>query len=207
MKGREQLRYVNPYQTVNAATMAVQGGLETVDVPIWQENGDAKTDIAAAQKSGENAVSEQGGAGCMAVTGIDSGDFFKVQGVDFGERAPEALRMTARYTAGKEGLVQVRIDSLQGQVLGYMPLGTLQDKTAAQERFDTYEARLEAEVTGVHDLFFIFFSGESGDGGSYEIGSWQFVRKEEFSEKCPAEVSASVEGKRVWQHRAYHLPL
>lgn len=43
MKGREQLGYVNPYQEVNAATMAVQGGLETVavDAIALQESGDA----------------------------------------------------------------------------------------------------------------------------------------------------------------------
>ncbi len=187
MKGREQLGYVNPYQEVNAATMAVQGGLETVAV-----------DAIARQENGEAGAPDLvlGGAGCMAVTGIDSGDFLKVQGVDFGRNAPELLRMTARYTAGKEGLVQVRIDSLQGQVLGYMPLGTLQEKAAAQDSFDTYEAQLENEVTGVHDVYFIFYSGEDSDGGSYEIGSWQFVAKEEeFQTKCPAEVSGSVAGR------------
>lgn len=158
MKGRKQLEYVDPYQEVNAATMAVQGGLDTTGVS-----------------------KVPGSAGCMAVTGIDSGDFLKVQGVDFGEDSPEILRMTARYTAGKEGLVQIRIDSLQGQVLGYMPFGTLQEKAvpddADREEFALYEAELESKVTGVHDLYFLFYSN-SGDQDSYEIGSWQFAGEE-----------------------------
>lgn len=67
MKGREQLSYVDPYEEVPAATIAVQGGLDTVAA---------------------DAVTAESGAGNMAVAGIDSGDFLKVQGVDFGAVAP-----------------------------------------------------------------------------------------------------------------------
>lgn len=185
LKGREQLGYVNPYQEVNAATMAVQGGLDTV----------------AAKNS---AV--QSGAGDMALTDIDSGDFLKVQGVDFGENAPKTLQMTARYTAGKEGLVQVRIDSLQGQVLGYMPLGRLQEKEAAKDQFITYEAELESGVTGVHDLYFLFYSGPDGQD-SYEIGSWRFVGEENgLQAECPQELSKKVAGREYGsvEHITYH---
>lgn len=185
MKGREQLGFVDPYREVNATVMALQGGLETVaaDASAW----------ADVESGSEAAASNQGGAGCMVITGIDSGDFLKVQGVDFGDSAPALLQMTARLTAGKEGLVQVRIDSLSGQVLGYMPLGALQEKTAAQENFMLYEAEVVSEVTGVHDVYFIFYSGEGCDAGSYEIGSWRFVgEEEELQADCPAQVSGSV---------------
>lgn len=189
LKGREQLGYVNPYQEVNAATMAVQGGLDTVA---------AAPDAAA------------GISGSMAVTDIDSGDFFKVQGVDFGEKSPKTLRISARSTAEKEGLIQVRIDSLQGQVLGYMPLGTLQENTEQntmdQEGFAVYEAQLESEVTGVHDLYFLFYSGQGGQG-SYEIGSWQFAgEEEELQALCPEETAKSVAGREYGtvEHITYH---
>lgn len=161
MKGREQLGYVDPYQEVNATTIAVQGGLDTVAVDA--------------------------GAGNMAVSGIDSGDFLKVQGVDFGDTAPRALRMTARYATGTEGLVQVRIDSFQGQILGYIPVGSLQED-AVPDIWSNCERELESEVTGVHDLYFLFY------GSGYEIASWQFVEKE-LSADCPEEVFKKVEGR------------
>lgn len=181
MKGREQLQYVNPYEEVNAATMAVQGGLDTVEV-----------------------LAETKGPGVMALTGIDSGDFFKVQGVDFGENAPTAIQMTVRRGAGMEGLAQIRVDGPEGRVLGYMPLGTLQEKDTAGEDFVTCEARLEAEVTGVHDLFFLFYSSAEN---SCEIAGWRFVKgEEELSALCPKEVSESVAGREYGrvEHITYH---
>ena len=76
----------------------------------------------------------------------------------------------------------MRIDSLQGQVLGYMPLGTLREETVPdnmdREGFVTYEAELDSEVTGIHDLYFLFYSGQGSQGG-YQIGGWQFVGEEE----------------------------
>lgn len=157
MKGREQLEFLNPYKEVNAATMALQGGLDTV---------------------------AQDAAGCMALSSIDSGDFFKVQGVDFGSAAPQLLRVTARCGEGTKGLISVRLDTIYGQVLSYVPLSGDGAKT---DGFEVYEAGLEGEITGVHDLYFVFYCGE---GGSYELGSWQFVKEEEkLVAECPAEVA------------------
>ncbi len=167
LKGREQLRYVDPYQEVPAATIAVQGGLETVAA---------------------DAVTEESGAGNMAVSGIDSGDFLKIQGVDFGETAPTGLEITARYASGTEGLIQVRIDSPEGQVLGYMSFDGLQEEASA-ETFCSYTAALESETTGVHDVYFIFC------GSGYQIGSWKFIREEELITVCPEELTRRVEGR------------
>ena len=171
MKGREQLEFLNPYQEVNATTMAVQGGLDTV---AWDSE---------AQDNAAQSAAAQGAAGCMALTSIDSGDFLKVQGVDFGDAAPRLLQMTAWCGEGTKGLVQVRLDGLQGQVLGYVPLGG--DEKAGG--FAVYQAELEEEATGVHDLYFVFYCEE---GGFYELGSWQFVGdEEELVTECPAEVA------------------
>lgn len=164
MKGREQLGYVNPYQEVNAATIAVQGGLDTV----------------AADK----------GEGVMAVSAIDSGDFLKVQGVDFGATAPTTLWMEAQWCEqeAESGVVQVRIDSLQGQILGYVPISRLYDNIVEHLWCDI-EVELESEVTGVHDLYFLFY------GSGYEIASWQFVKEEEVPGHCPEQVYKKAEGR------------
>lgn len=175
MSGRKQLETLDPYREVNAATMAMQGGLDTAALD---------------------------NAGRMALSSIDSGDFFKVQGVDFGDTAPGALRITARCGEKTTGLIQVRLDSPQGQALGYVPVNAVQgdpDSFAPDEAqrdpdgFAVYEAALEKEITGVHDLYFVFYSG--GDD-SYELASWQFVKeKEEPVTQCPAETAKRVEGR------------
>ncbi|MCM1119122.1 MAG: family 43 glycosylhydrolase [bacterium] len=172
MAGREQLGHVDPYQKINAATIAVQGGLNTVAV--------------------------DGGAGTMAVAGIDSGDFIKVQGVDFGDSSPKTLWMTTRFAKDTEGLVQVRVDNLRGDILGYMPVGNLQAGTAP-DVWNSCEIELEGEVTGVHDLYFLFY------GSGYEIADWQFTVDSELTVDCPAEVYKKVDG-RVYgspQHITY----
>ena len=161
MSGRKQLETLDPYREVNAATLAMQGGLDTVALD---------------------------NAGRMALSSIDSGDFFKVQGVDFGDTAPGALRITARCGEKTTGLIQVRLDSPQGQALGYVPVGAAQGD---EDGFAVYEAELEQEVTGVHDLYFVFYCGE---GGSYELSGWQFVQGEPVTQ-CPAETAKRVEGR------------
>lgn len=144
LKGREQLGYVNPYEENRACNMAVMGGVECVPA---------------------DAQSKYYGAGNMALGGIDTGDFVKIQGVDFGEEAPEQWKAAIKNTEGEEGVIQLRIDNPEGEILGYLPI----EKSVDQD-FEERIAALDTEVTGVHDLFLIF----SGKG--YEVNSWHFVR-------------------------------
>ncbi len=144
LKGREQLGYVNPYEENRACNMAVMGGVECVPA---------------------DAQSKYYGVGNMALGGIDTGDFVKIQGVDFGEEAPEQWKAAIKNTEGEEGVIQLRIDNPEGEILGYLPI----EKSVDQD-FEERIAALETEVTGVHDLFLIF----SGKG--YEVDSWHFVR-------------------------------
>ena len=138
--GRKQLKYVDAYAENNATMMAVMGGIDTA--PISEEQG------------------------CdMIVTGIDTGDFIKVQGVDFGDVSPAKWNAMIRTCAdkGQKCAIQIRIDKLYGDVLGYLEVTDADDFTKCQ-------AILEKEVTGVHDVFFIF----SGNG--YEMKSWSFEK-------------------------------
>ncbi|MBE5873682.1 MAG: carbohydrate-binding protein [Lachnospiraceae bacterium] len=137
--GREQLKYVDAYAKNQAVTMAVMSGLETK--PLTEKGSD------------------------MILTGIDSGDFMKVQGVDFGDTTPAKLNAMIRTTAekGEKCAIQVRIDKMYGDVIGYVYVEDSAD-------FANCQTVLEKEVTGVHDLFFIF----SGNG--YEMESWSFEK-------------------------------
>ncbi len=147
LNGREQLQYVDAYGINRAASFAVMGGINT---------------FAA------DSVSKECGSGNMAAGDIRSGDFIKVQGVDFGSTSPSSVCMTVRNKQGNQasGVVQIRIDGLDGNVLGYFPIENISEGT----EFSEYSAQLSDSAEGVHDLYFIF-SGEN-----YEIETWKFVK-------------------------------
>lgn len=145
--GREQLKYVDALAENSAVNMAMQAGLDTA---------------------------ETGEAGHLVLSGIDSGDYMKVQGVDFGEKSPTEL--TAKISCTEESddpcVIQVRIDTMSGEVIGYLNVepedGTSGDNKSAGDNFTEYKTVLEQEVTGVHDLYFVF------SGSGYEMKCWKF---------------------------------
>lgn len=142
--GREQLKSVDPYRENSAVNMAVNAGLDTVP-------------------------STDGISGKMILTGIDNGDYMKVQGVDFGEKSPQTLEVWLKAEAGADDTCAVcaRLDLVRGEMIACVPLQETGEKDA--EGFVKCQATLEKEVTGVHNLFFLF------SGSGYEMKSWRFT--------------------------------
>lgn len=139
MSGREQLKNVDPYRENSAAAMAMNAGLDTEPF-------------------------SEGESGDMLLTGIDSGDYMKVQGVDFQEKSPEALEVVIKAEPGTEVsacAIRVCADMPRGDVIAWL---TLEEG----EGFQVYRARLDKEITGVHDLYFVFC------GSGYVMKSWRF---------------------------------
>lgn len=147
LTGREQLQCVDAYALNRAASFAVMGGVGTVAA---------------------DDTSKDCGSGNMALGNMENGSFVKVQGVDFGSGAPASICMGIRNKAGYQaaGAVQIRIDGLEGDVLGYV---SMEDIPKGKE-FTERTALLTGSVEGVHDLFFIF------TGENYETDTWQFMR-------------------------------
>lgn len=143
LKGREQIKYVNPYEENRAVNMAVMGGVECVP-----------TDMA----------SRYYGSGNMALGGIDTGDFVKVQGVDFGEQGALQIVLKVKIAAEGEGLIEIRLDGLEGETVGSVSL-----ESATGDEFVEYGAGVTVP-DGVHDLFFLF------SGSGYEVETWQFLK-------------------------------
>lgn len=140
--GTKQLKYVNPYETVEAETLGTMAGINTTQVgktAIWY------------------------GAGNMALTEIESGDWSCVYGVDFGEQA--ATSFTAAVCTGDNGsgVIQIRLDATDGEVVGYLEL-----EAGSREEYTERSAELLKSVSGVHDLYFIYY------GSDYRIDSWKF---------------------------------
>ena len=137
---RSQVGTLNPYETVNAATFAAMGGVDTAPA---------------------DEISQKYGCGNMLLTAIDTGDFVKIQGADFGSNGAKKVRFTVK-TNGNDGAVRITTKTAFGEVAGYVgikPDGN--DVTVC-------EAELDIPVTGVQDIFFTF----SGEG--YEIIDWIF---------------------------------
>ncbi len=129
LKGREQLKYVNPYEENRAANMAVMGGIQCIPA---------------------DETAREFGSGNMAVGDIDAGDFVKVQGVDFAGEGASRIVVTVRNASGGEGSIEIRLDGPEGEVIGSVPVSG-----AAGDVFAECGADVKP-VGGVHDLFFIF---------------------------------------------------
>lgn len=141
--GREQLKNVDAYAVNPAVMIAVQGGLDTT--PITNAQGAE-----------------------MVLTGIDRGDFLKVQGVDFGEKAPAKWNAYIKKAegCGEDCVIQLRIGKTSGKIIGYL---TMEEATEqGKDGYNKYSAVLTEEVTGVNDFYMIF------SGSNYQMKSWYF---------------------------------
>jgi arabinoxylan arabinofuranohydrolase len=126
----------DPYQTVEAQTSGVQAGL---------------------------SFTESGGGG-MVVTDINSGDWLALHGVNFGSGAKK-FTVRAKAPASDFGIIQLRLDSLQGPAAGYAYIKLKEGETAGS--YSTITVNLPQPITGVHDLVFVFY------GEGWEFDQWK----------------------------------
>ncbi len=138
-----QQKKFNPYEKVEAETMATMAGLNTTQ---------------------EGMISKSFGSGNMVLNKINNGDWLALYGVDFGEDG--ASKFTASVCAKKNtrGAIQIRLDDLDGEVVGTLEFG----ENADGKTFEEVTADLSEKVTGVHDLIFVFV------GEGYTVDYWQF---------------------------------
>jgi arabinoxylan arabinofuranohydrolase len=96
----------------------------------------------------------------MRVTGIDSGDWIALRGVDFGTRARKFNCRVSPPKTGK-GVIQIKQDGLDGTAIGYVIVEPGQSEITVE---------LLRTVTGVHDLVFVFY------GQGHDFDQWKFIR-------------------------------
>ncbi len=144
LKGRAQLQYVDPYQVNRAVNMSVMGGIECVPA---------------------DGSSKYYGCGNMAVGGIDTGDFVKIAGVDFGSEGPQKVYVSAKNNSDQKGYIQFFLDNEETE-----ELGTVVVEPSENSEFQIFESYLNKKAEGVHDVLIVF----SGEG--FEIETWQFER-------------------------------
>lgn len=144
-KSLVQAKYLNPYERVEAETMATMGGLSTTQ---------------------EGEVSKSCGSGNMALSDMKSGAWLALYGVDFGQEGAKKFTAAVKAPAGAEGAMQLRLDGLDGEVVGYLEIGEGADGATYRE----LTTELLKPVTGVHNLVLVFC------GEDYNVDYWKFEK-------------------------------
>lgn len=135
--GVKQLGHVDPFKRVEAETFFAQSGIET----------------------------EKSSAGGMCLTELESGDWVRVKGVDFGGTG--AKRFAAKVaSATKGGKIEVRLDGPEGKLLGTCEV----PGTGGWQEWENATCDVTG-ATGVHDLCLRFVGGE---GALMNVDFWQF---------------------------------
>jgi arabinoxylan arabinofuranohydrolase len=134
LAGPKQVGSFNAYQTISAATQSMMAGLSTKML----ENGKVVLDK------------------------IDTGDWTRIDGVDFGKKEKVKLEVSLSSET-VNGSIEVYLDKpLTGKKIADIALV----KTGA-DKYETLEANIGA-VSGVHDVYFVF------RGAGYNVASWTF---------------------------------
>lgn len=140
--GVESVKNLNPYNKVEAETMLTMGGVSTTQY---------------------GKASKYFGSGNMTVCDIETGDWIGLTQVDFEEKGATDFIASIKPATDEKAAIQIRIDSLQGEVIGYLPI-----EAGESEECVEITTKLLSKVTGVHDLYFIFY------GSGYEFDYWYF---------------------------------
>ena len=146
----KQLQWLNPYQRVEAETMAWGFGLKSAKMGI--ENTGVVKDMPAST-----------GKKNMYLFDLNDGEYIKLRGVDFGAKGAKSFAITAAATG--TATVTLRLDSQDGPVVGTAVIKS----TGSVESYRPFSGKVKG-ATGVHDLY-ICFSDTNGD---VRLDWWQF---------------------------------
>ena len=147
----KQLHWLNPYQRVEAETMAWGFGLKSAKIGIENTGVVADMPTSTGKKN-------------MYIFDINDGEYIKLRGVDFGKGAKQ-FNITAAATGGCT--ICLRLDSADGPVVGTVTIA----KTGGVEKYRSFGGKVK-NAAGVHDLY-ICFDKASGD---VRLDWWQFKK-------------------------------
>lgn len=157
-EGPSAIANLNPYVRTEAETIAWSSGIQT-------------------------EPSREGG---MNVTDIHNGDYIKVKDIDFGDKGAAAF--TASVASGsKGGIIELRLDSLYGEVIGTLPVSY----TGGWDVWRTKTTNISGSE-GVHDLFMVF---KGKDGELFKYDFWKFEEKKGTDELVA--INASIDEYKI----------
>jgi len=139
---------LNPYNRVEAETIAYSEGLKTELVTEWERN--------ISWNKGKKIADR------LFVTSINNGDYIKVQGVDFSKGAVSVDVSIASLYGGK---IEIHTDKIDGPIMGTINVNT----SAEGDLWKTITTPVK-NIKGVHDLFFVF----RGEKDLFNFDWWKF---------------------------------
>ena len=140
----KQLHWLNPYQRVEAETMAWGFGLKSAKMGI--ENTGVVKDMP-----------ESTGKKNMYIFDINDDEYIRLRGVDFGEKGAKQFSIVAAAAAQAGCTITLRLDSKSGDAIGTVDVKS----TGSVDKYRSFSAKVKG-ATGVHDLY-LCFSKVSGD--------------------------------------------
>jgi len=162
-KGADQIENFNPYydtvpekkeKFINATTTSFSAGVSS-------KLSDAMTEI-------KNNDEELNNGSPMVLDNIDTGDWTKIQGVDFGNGPVKFDAVIGSETA--EGAIEVFIDD--PTKASNMIAKVNVKNTGSVETFETVSTDIAGSHKGVHDVYFVF------RGSDYCVASWKFTENQ-----------------------------
>jgi len=146
--GVKQLGMVNPYNRVEAETIAYSEGLKTEAVTEWERHNP--------WNRGKKILDR------IFITSVNNGDYLKVQGINFSNGASSVEVNVAALYGGK---IEIRADKIDGPMIS-----TVDVKSSGEgDVWKTISAPVK-KVTGIHDLFFVF----KGEKDLFNFDWWKF---------------------------------
>ena len=150
VEGPVQVGTLNPFQRVEAETMAWSEGVKTHSETEWE--GDFDWDR-------RKKIVDR-----IYVTSINHGDFIMVKGVDFSDGA-KSIEVGVSSIYGGE--IEIRIEKIDGPVIATVDI----DSSRESGIWKIFSAPVE-KVAGVHDLYFIF----KGEKDLFHFDWWKFYK-------------------------------
>jgi hypothetical protein len=128
----------------------------------------------------------------MYVTDIENGDWIKVRGVDFGTTGAVAfsaeIASDLQIGTSSGGTIEIRLDDEEGTLIGTVPVSY----TGGADVWKSETIGID-EVTGTHDVYFVFKGGNSSD--LFNFDHWQFI--ENTGQHDLLAVNASITNSKI----------
>lgn len=150
VEGPAQVKYLNPFERVEAETMAWSEGVKTHSETEWE--GDF--DWARGKKIADRYF----------VTSIHNGDYLLVKGVDFGSGA-KSVEISVSPIYG--GTLEIRTGSIEGPIVASINVGYTRESGI----WKNITAPV-SKLNGVHDLYFVF----KGKKDLFDFDWWKFSK-------------------------------
>lgn len=127
LKGVEPIKTLDPFERVDAVTMAWSAGISVQ--PFSMNDGDII-------------------ANKLVISNIHDGDWIAVANVDFDGGASSCTTWVAGFSAGE---IEIRLDDANGEILGTLVV----PQNAVLDHWTEISTEI-SDINGVHDIYFVF---------------------------------------------------